>query len=196
MKKLFIASNNGHKIEEIADILKRNNIEIELVCPKDYGCREEPVENGRTFAQNARIKAQFYYDLFHLPTIADDSGICIDYLGGNPGIHSARFLHGMNYDQKCDYVLELMKGVKDRGAQFVDCMCFIDKNGEISEYEGINEGQIAYEKAGHEGFGYDPIFLIPKFNQTEAELGAAYKNEYSHRAKALKKWIADAKERL
>ena len=196
MKKLFIASNNGHKIEEIADILKRNNVEIELVCPKDFDCSEEPVENGRTFAQNARIKAQFYYDRFHLPTIADDSGICIDYLGGNPGIHSARFLHGMNYDQKCDYVLELMKGVKERGAQFVDCMCFIDKNGEISEYEGINEGQIAYEKAGHEGFGYDPIFLIPKFNQTEAELGAAYKNEYSHRAKALKKWITDAKERL
>ena len=80
MKKLFIASNNGHKIEEIADILKRNQIEIELVCPKDFDCKEEPVENGRTFAQNARIKAQFYYDRFHLPTIADDSGICIDYL--------------------------------------------------------------------------------------------------------------------
>ena len=196
MKKLFIASNNGHKIEEIRDILNRNQIEIEVVCPKDYDCKEEPVENGRTFAENARIKAQFYYDLFHLPTIADDSGICIDYLNGLPGIHSARFLHDMNYDQKCDFVIELMKDIKERGTQFVDCMCFIDENGEIFEYEGINEGEIAYEKAGSEGFGYDPIFLIPQYNKTEAELGPAYKNEYSHRAKALKKWIADAKERL
>ena len=75
-------------------------------------------------------------------------------------------------------------------------MCFIDENGKVYLYEGINEGQIAYQKAGHEGFGYDPIFMIPQFNQTEAELGPAYKNEYSHRAKALKKWITDAKEKL
>ena len=196
MKKLFIASNNKDKIKEIKEILQKNHIEIEILCPKDFDCHEEPVEDGKSFSENAYIKAKFYYDLYHLPTIADDSGICIDYFGGRPGIHSARFLPDLNYEQKCDTILEMMKDIKDREAQFVDCLCFIDKDGNVSYHEGINEGEIALKKAGNDGFGYDPIFFIPEFNQTEAELGYAYKNEYSHRAKALKKWMNDAKERL
>lgn len=196
MKKLFIASNNAHKLEEIRDILKRNNIEIELICPKDLNDTDEPVEDGKTFEENAYIKAKYYYDKYSYPTIADDSGICIDYLDGRPGIHSARFLPDLNYDQKCDYIVNLMKNVTNRGAQFVDCLCFIDEKGNVHYYKGINEGRIAENKAGSEGFGYDPIFIIPEFNKTEAELGQAYKNEHSHRAKALKKWIEDAKEKL
>lgn len=197
MKKLFIASNNHNKILEIKDILERNGIDdIELLCPKDFDHHDEPEENGKSFRENAFIKASYYHELFHLPTIADDSGICIDYLNGLPGIHSARFLPEMDYDHKCDYIIGLLKDVRNRGARFVDCLCFIDRNDEISYYEGINEGTIAYEKAGHEGFGYDPIFVIPAYNKTEAELGAAYKDEHSHRAKALKKWIIDAKDRL
>ena len=197
MKKLFIASNNAHKIEEIKDILRRNNIDdIQILCPKDFNDKQEPVEDGNTFAENALIKAKFYYDLHQLPTLADDSGICIDFLDGGPGIHSARYLPDMDYDQKCDYIIDLLGDSDNRGAQFVDCMCFIDKDGNIYEYEGINAGTIAYKKAGHEGFGYDPIFIIPEFNKTEAELGADYKDEHSHRAKALKKWIIDAKEKL
>lgn len=196
MKKLFIASNNPNKIKEIRDILERNGIAIELVCPADFNHHEEPLENGNSFQENAYIKASYYHDLFHYPTIADDSGICIDALGGCPGIHSARFLAELDYDQKCDRIIELLKDVKDRRACFVDCLCFIDENENVSYYEGINEGWIAYEKAGSEGFGYDPIFMIPAYNKTEAELGDAYKNEHSHRAKALKEWIIDAKERL
>ena len=196
MNKLFIASNNAHKIEEIRDILLRNNIELELVCPKDFNCSEEPVEDGETFEENAYIKARFYHDLYNLPTIADDSGICIDYLGGRPGIHSARFLPEMSYPEKCAYIVDIMKDIKNRGAQFVDCMCFIDKDSNVYYYKGINEGEIAEKVAGTKGFGYDPIFLIPEYNQTEAELGEEYKNEYSHRAKALKKWIIDAKDKL
>lgn len=196
MKKLFIASNNAHKIEEIKDILLRNNIEIEILCPKDFNYLEEPVEDGKTFEENAYIKAKFYYEKHHLPTLADDSGICIDFLDGGPGIHSARFLPDMNYDEKCDYIVNLLGDSTNRGAQFVDCMCFIDKDGNVYEYRGTNEGTIAYKKAGHEGFGYDPIFVIPEYNKTEAELGADYKDEHSHRAKALKKWIIDAKEKL
>lgn len=196
MNKLFIASNNKHKIEEIKDILNRNNVEIDLVCPRDFNHNEEPEEDGKTFKENAYIKAKYYHDLFNLPTIADDSGICIDYLGGLPGVHSARFMPDLNYDETMDFVINLMKDVKNRNAQFVDCMCFIDKDNNVSFYEGINEGYIAYKKAGKEGFGYDPIFVIPEFNKTEAELGAEYKNQYSHRAKALKKWIIDAKEKL
>ena len=196
MNKLFIASNNADKINEIKDILEMNGIEMELICPKDLDCHEEPNENGETFEENAFIKASFYHDLFHLPTIADDSGICIDYFGGKPGIHSARFLPEMKYPEKCRYIVEVMKDVKERRAKFVDCLCFIDGKGEVHYYRGENEGRIAEEPAGDRGFGYDPIFLIPEFNKTEAELGEEYKNVYSHRAKALKKWIVDAKERL
>ncbi len=196
MNKLFIASNNADKINEIREILAINGIEMELICPHDLDCQEEPEEDGATFEENAFIKASFYYNIFHLPTIADDSGICIDYFSGKPGIHSARFLPEMGYPEKCRYIVEVMKDVKDRGARFVDCLCFIDKNGAVHYYRGENEGRIAEEPAGDKGFGYDPIFLIPEFNKTEAELGEAYKNVYSHRAKALKKWIVDAKERL
>ncbi|MBR5755130.1 MAG: RdgB/HAM1 family non-canonical purine NTP pyrophosphatase [Erysipelotrichaceae bacterium] len=196
MKKLFIASNNAHKIDEIETILRQNGVDMEVTCPKEMDCHEEPEENGQTFEENAYIKAKFYYDLFHLPTIADDSGICIDYFDGGPGIYSARFLAELDYDKKCDRIIEMMKDTDDRGAQFVDCMCFIEENGNVSYYTGTNEGYIAREKAGHEGFGYDPIFVIPEYNKTEAELGMVYKNEHSHRAKALKKWILDAKEKL
>ena len=196
MRKLFIASNNAHKIEEISDILKQNGIELQLVTPKDMDHHEEPAENGSTFEENAYIKARYYHDLFGLPTIADDSGICIDYFDGKPGIHSARFLPEMDYPHKCGYIVEVMKDVKERGARFVDCLCFIDKRGDVHYYKGTNEGQIAYEPAGDKGFGYDPIFLIPEYGKTEAELGEEYKNIYSHRAKALKKWIIDAKEKF
>lgn len=196
MRKLFIASNNAHKISEISDILKDNGVEVELVCPKDMDHHEEPVEDGTSFKENAYIKAKYYHDLFKLPTIADDSGICIDYFGGKPGIHSARFLPEMDYPQKCRYIVDVMKDVKNRGARFVDCLCFIDKDEEVHFYEGVNEGEISEEPAGVKGFGYDPIFLIPEYGKTEAELGEEYKNVYSHRAKALKKWIIDAKEKF
>ena len=196
MQKLFIASNNRNKIEEIRDILDRNGIRLELVCPNDYGCHEEPEENGLSFEENAYIKAKFYHDRFHLPTIADDSGISIDYFGGAPGIHSARFLPQFNYEEKCERIIEMMKDVKDRKARFIDCLCFIDEEGTVRYYRGVNEGSIAYQRAGNEGFGYDPIFVIPTYGKTEAELGQTYKNEHSHRAKALKEWISNEKERI
>ena len=197
MKKLFIASGNAHKLEEINDILKRNGIEdIEIYTPKDFEFNSEPDENGNTFEENAYIKAKFYHDRVDMPVIADDSGICIDFLDGKPGIHSARYLPEMSYPEKCAYLVNLMKDSDNRGAQFVDCLCFIDKNGEVNYYLGTNEGEIAREVKGTKGFGYDPIFYIPEYGQTEAELGEEYKNEYSHRAKALKKWIIDAKDKL
>ena len=196
MSKLLIATHNKNKLKEFKDILLLNGMDVEILCPGDFNHYEEPEENGNTFKENAYIKAKYYYDLFHLPTIADDSGICIDFLDGKPGVHSARFLPDLNYDEKCDYIINLLGDSTNRGAQFVDCMCFIDMDENVSYYEGINEGTIAYKRAGNEGFGYDPIFIIPEFNKTEAELGYAYKDEHSHRAKALKKWIIDAKEKL
>ena len=196
MKRLFIVTGNRHKLEEINDILLRNGVEVELLTPKDFDFKEEPIEDGTTFEENAYKKARFYHERVNMPVIADDSGICIDYLDGGPGIHSARYLPKMDYPEKCQYIVDMMKGVSERGAQFVDVLCFIDINNEVNYYKGVNEGEIALEAKGDKGFGYDPIFLIPKYNLTEAELGEDYKNEYSHRAKALKKWIIDAKDKL
>ena len=157
MKKLFIASSNAHKLEEIRDILERNGIsDIEIVCPKDLDITEEPVEDGNTFEENAYIKASFYHNIVGYPTIADDSGICIDFFDGKPGIKTK-------------------SGQKHQHLRIGSILCFIEN---------------------YKGFGYDPIFVIPKYGLTEAELGEDYKNEFSHRAKALKKWIKDANDKL
>lgn len=194
MNKLFVASNNQSKIKEIKMILLENNLNTQIVCPNDYEDSEEPIEDGTSFSENSYIKAKFYHDKYHLPTIADDSGICIDFFDGKPGIHSARFLNSLNYVEKNDFILYLMKNANNRNARFIADICYIDENDKVYHYEGINEGEIALEQKGNEGFGYDPIFLIPEYNKTEAELGDKYKNKFSHRAKALKRWIIDVKK--
>lgn len=198
MKKLFVASSNAHKISEIDMILRQNGVVLEIVCPKDFDCKGEPVEDGTTFKENSEKKAQFYYDLYKIPTLADDSGICIDHFNSMPGIYSARFYGDMDYKLKNEIVLKMMENVPEdkRSAQFVANICFIDEEGTVHHYEGINPGRIAHEQKGTDGFGYDPIFMIDEFNKTEAELGDVYKNEYSHRAIAMKKWIKDVKEKF
>lgn len=196
MKKLLVATGNKDKIIEIKEILKKNNVEFELVTPKELGCESEPIEDGKSFEENAVIKAKYYFDLYHIPSLADDSGISINYLNGYPGIYSARFFGGLDYKTKNEIIISMLSNAKDRGAQFVDSIAYVDENGNVSTYEGINEGVISFEQKGDKGFGYDPIFMIEEFNKTEAELGPEYKNEHSHRAKALKKWIKDVKERL
>ncbi|MDO4197623.1 MAG: RdgB/HAM1 family non-canonical purine NTP pyrophosphatase [Erysipelotrichaceae bacterium] len=194
MNKLFIASSNAHKISEINTILEQNGIYLELVCPKDFDCKEEPCENGKTFKENSEIKALFYYNLYHLPTLADDSGICIDYFNGLPGIYSARFFGDIDYKTKNDIVLKMMENTDNRAAQFVADICYADESGNVHHYEGINPGLISHVQKGTDGFGYDPIFLIEEYGMTEAELGETYKNEYSHRAVAMKKWIEDVRK--
>lgn len=189
MKSLFIGTSNLHKIEEIKEIFRKNNIEIDIKCPKDFNDDSDPVEDGFIFEENAIIKARFYYDKYHIPCLAEDSGITIEYLNNFPGIHSKRFLNKYNDSQKNDYILKIMEGIKNRKATFHDVVCYIDENGRINTFEGLNEGEIALEQKGNEGFGYDPIFMIPKLGKTEAELGDDYKNENSHRAIAFKKFI-------
>ena len=188
MKTLFIGTNNLHKFEEIKDILNRNDVHFNLLCAKDYPDNDEPYEDGKTFEENAIIKAKFYYDKYHLPCIGEDSGICIEYLNNLPGIHSKRFLYNLDNESKNNKVLDLLKNVKNRKACFATSLCYIDENGNIHIFEGINYGEISYSQKGDKGFGYDPIFLIPEFGKTEAELGQEYKNENSHRAKAFSKF--------
>ena len=189
MKTLFIGSGNQHKIEEIKQIFRKNNIEIDIKSPKDFNDDSDPIENGNSFEENAIIKAKFYYDKYNIPSIGEDSGICIEHLNNMPGIYSKRFFNGMNDYDKNNCVLKIMEGVKNRKAVFHDVVCYIDEHGNVHIFEGLNEGEISLAQAGNEGFGYDPIFYIPKYGKTEAELGNEYKNEFGHRAKAFNKFI-------
>ena len=189
MDKIFIASNNDHKLNEINEIFKINDFSCEILCPKTFECHDEPEENGNSFKENAYIKAKYYYDLFHLPTIGEDSGICIDHLDGKPGIYSKRFLQNLNNHDKNEEVIKLLENVDNRKATFYAQICYIDSDGNVNYFLGINEGEIAKIQAGTNGFGYDPIFFIPSMNKTVAELGNHWKNINSHRGKAFKQFI-------
>lgn len=190
MKKIFIATGNQHKVEEFSDIFKTMNLDVELVSPKDFNDTSEPVEDGNTYEENSYIKAKFYYDKYHLPTIADDSGVEIDFFDGKPGIYSARFLDGKPYREKNEYITSQMKGSTNRGASFHCAVTYIE-NDVVKTYKGIVYGTIAEKPMGVEGFGYDPIFITNGYDKTNALMGQEFKNEHSHRAIALRKWAED-----
>lgn len=197
IEKLFIATGNENKKKEINAIFSQNEINLFIVTPKDFDDDSDPVEDGLSFKDNARIKARFFYEKYKLPCIGEDSGICIEYFNDFPGIHSKRFLENLDNYSKNEYILNLMKDVKNRNATFHCVICYIDENGQEHFFEGINKGEISLSQKGDEGFGYDPIFLIPSLNRTEAELGNDYKNKYGHRANAFNRfaeYLKDGKE--
>lgn len=191
---LFIATNNKNKLKEFKDILAINNLDIQILSPLDFDDKSEPNEDGFSYEENAYIKANYYFKKYHYPTLADDSGIDIDYFNKLPNIHSSRFLHIKDYKLKNELIIDLMNHISNRKAMFIDVLCFIDSKGNITYSRGENQGLIAYKQAGDKGFGYDPIFIIEEYNKTEAELGDEYKNNYSHRANAMKKWVKYVKE--
>ena len=188
MKKIIIASNNKGKISELKELLEPLNIEV--LSQKEAGINMEIEEIGTTFSENASIKALAIFNMKKIPVIADDSGLEIDFLGGKPGVYTARFLgKDTPYVDKHKKTLEMLKNAKDeeRTARFVCAICYIDENGEKHIFEEKCEGKIAYEPKGTNGFGYDPIF---EYNgKTFAEMTNEEKNEISHRGKALKKLI-------
>ncbi len=185
-----MATGNLHKISEVKDILNSLNVEVEIVSPKqlDPSC-DEPVEDGKTFKDNSYIKAKYYHDLFNLPTIADDSGICIDYYDGAPGIYSARWMPELSYEEKNKKITNDLKGSDNRGAQFVCGITYIDEFGNVSYHEGVLEGKIADAPSGTKGFGYDPVFVMNGQELTMADLGEEFKKYNSHRALALRKLV-------
>lgn len=195
MKKLFVGTNNKGKLKEIKAILKEFNVDLDLVTPADIDLKEEPIENGSTFEENAIIKAKFYHEKSNLATIADDSGLCIDALNGFPGIYSARFLEHLSYKEKNDVVLKILNNNSNRNASFHCSLAYIDEFNNLKTYEGIIEGNIATSQRGENGFGYDPIFCYGENNLTNAELPEGKKNEFSHRYQVLKKWIKDVYEK-
>lgn len=184
--KLIIASNNAHKIEEIRNILGDFNFEI--LSLKDAGINVDVEENGDTFEENSYIKARAIYELTHEAVLADDSGLEVYALNGAPGVYSARFGGEHGNDRKNNNkLLELLKDAPEekRGARFVSAIVMLTTDGERITGNGFVEGRIGYSERGSNGFGYDPLFIVPNLNKTFAELTGEEKNSISHRKRAL-----------
>ena len=188
--KVIMATSNKDKVREIREMLA--NTGIEIVSLKEAGISVDIEENGTSFDENAAIKAETIRNLTGQLTIADDSGLAIDYLDGAPGVYSSRFMgEDTSYTIKNNAILEKLKGVPDekRSARFVCSMAIAYPDGHTDLVQGIMEGRIAYQIAGEGGFGYDPIFFLPEKNCTSAELTDDEKNEISHRGQALRQVI-------
>ncbi len=187
MPRFIIASNNPHKIKEIERIL--NPLGIEAVSACDAGFNLDDVEEtGATFAENAFLKAKAAFEKTGLPAVADDSGLEVYALNRRPGVYTARY-GGSGLSTRDRYILLLdeMQGIpeENRGARFVSSICCFIKRDLIVTSEGVCEGRIAFEARGSDGFGYDPIFLIPQKGKTFAELSDSEKDSFSHRGRAL-----------
>ena len=184
--KLVIATTNKGKVREILDILSGAGSELQLIALSELPAIVEPKETGRTFAENARLKALYYARATGLPCVADDSGIEIAALDNLPGVHSARW-EGTNYARKFRRIYEVLRarGLQTSPARFV-CHVALAHDERIEfEAEGIVNGEIASEPRGTNGFGYDPIFYYPPFGATLAEIDLARKATVSHRGKAF-----------
>ena len=161
---------------------------MEILSMKEAGVHADIVEDGETFAQNAEIKAKAVWARTGGIVLADDSGLAVDYLGGEPGVYSARYMgEDTSYDIKNQAIIDRLKGAKgkERSARFVCDIAAVLPDGTVIHTEGFMEGQIAEKPAGTEGFGYDPILYIPELGVTSAELTLEQKNQISHRGKAL-----------
>ena len=192
--KLVLATNNEGKVREFARILEP--LGIEVMTQKQAGVHVSPEENGTTFAENARIKAMAVYEATGLPTVADDSGLCIDAMNGEPGVYSARsYGEDTPYEEKNRRIIESLNGVAEekRTARFVAHITCVLSKDEILDCEGVCEGTIGHKPAGDGGFGYDPIFYVG--DKSFAELDGEAKDKVSHRGKALEKLYQKLKER-
>ena len=181
-----MATGNANKVREIRQMLEGTDIEV--LSLKDAGIDADINENGNSFEENATIKAEAIRDLTGQIVMADDSGLEIDALGGEPGIHSARFMgEDTSYDIKNAALLEKLKDVpvEKRTARFVCAVAIAWPDAPTRVFRGTFEGRIAYESRGENGFGYDPIFYVPEKGCTSAELSPEEKNSMSHRGKAL-----------
>ena len=200
MNKIVFATNNKHKLEEIRSILGED---FEVLSLSDIGCHEDIPETSDTLEGNAMQKAQYVFDKYGYACFADDTGLEVEALGGEPGIYSARYaaLDGddsISHDSEANMakLLRKLKGIENRKARFRTVIALINNNplpigegmGErLQLFEGIVNGSIIKERRGGEGFGYDPIFQPEGYDKTFAELGNEVKNQISHRARAVQK---------
>ena len=187
MKKIIFATGNQDKMKEIREIL--SDMDVEVVSMKEAGIHADIVEDGSTFEENAVIKAKTICKMTGEITLADDSGLEIDYLNKEPGIYSARYMgEDTSYRIKNANLIERLNGVPDekRTARFVCAVAAAFPDGSVKTVRGPMEGRIGYEEKGENGFGYDPIFYLPEYGCTSAELSMEEKNKISHRGKALR----------
>ena len=186
--KLIIASNNKNKIREIKEILSDKFSEI--LSLSEAGISHETIEDGETFIENARKKALEIAEISGEYAIADDSGLCVDALGGAPGVYSSRYSgeHG-NDEENNLLLLKNMENEKNRKAHYTAAIVLASPDGKTTEAEGYMLGEVMYSPKGNGGFGYDPLIFLPEMNKTVAELTAEEKNKISHRAKALEKLL-------
>lgn len=188
MRRLIFATGNEHKMVEIREIL--GELPVEILSMKDVGIKADIVENGNTFEENALIKAKEVCKLAGEMVLADDSGLEIDYLNGEPGIYSARYMgEDTSYRIKNQNLIHRLEGVPDekRTARFVCAIAAAFPDGRSFVVRGTIEGIIGYEERGANGFGYDPIFYLPERGVSTAEIPPEEKNSISHRGNALRK---------
>lgn len=196
MKRIIFATGNPGKMKEIREILK--DLDVEVVSMKEAGITADIVEDGATFEENAVIKAKAIMEITNEIVLADDSGLEIDYLNREPGIYSARYMgEDTSYRIKNKNLIDRLKGVPDemRTARFVCAVAAAFPDGDIVTARGTIEGIIGYEERGANGFGYDPIFYVPEYGCSTAELSPEVKNRISHRGKALRKMKEELKSR-
>lgn len=187
-EKVIFATGNEDKMKEIRMILA--DVDVEVLSLKEAGIVLEAEENGASFGENAMIKARACAGLTDGTILADDSGLVIDYLNGEPGIHSARYMGtDTSYHVKNRNLIERLDGVPEekRTARFVCAIAAVLPGGEELLVEGTMEGRIGYEEKGENGFGYDPIFYVPEYGCTSAQMDPERKNAASHRGRALEK---------
>ena len=192
--KFVLASHNKGKLKEMQSIL--GELGVEVVLQSDVGLDLEPEETGETFLENAAIKATAVMEASGLPAIADDSGLCVDWLNGGPGVYSARFGGFDNDAQRNALLLEMMRGCTDRSAQFHSAIVCAFPNGDTVTAEGDCPGTIAFAPRGENGFGYDPLFFVPSLRKTFAMLTPEEKNAISHRGNALRAFAVELKKYL
>ena len=184
-EKIIFATGNEGKMREIRAIL--GDLGMEVISMREAGFTGEIVEDGATFAENAAIKARAVWEKTGGIVMADDSGLEIDYLNGEPGVYSARYLGDTSYEVKNRTLIGRLDGVPDekRTARFVCVIAVVLPDGTLKETRAAMEGRIACEPAGEGGFGYDPILYLPEYGKTSAEISMEEKNKISHRGKAL-----------
>ena len=186
-KKIIFATSNEGKMKEVRSIL--GDLDVEVLSMKEAGIFTEVVEDGATFEENAAIKATKIQEVCGEIVLADDSGLEVDYLNKEPGIYSARYMgEDTSYAIKNKSLIDRLEGIEDerRTARFVCAIAAAFPDGTVEKTRGTIEGRIGYEEKGNGGFGYDPIFYVPEFSCTTAELSLEQKNEISHRGKALR----------
>jgi XTP/dITP diphosphohydrolase len=186
--KILLATNNKHKVNEIKDILKNNNFELHTL--SDVNIAVEVEEDKDSLEGNALKKAEDIFNISRLPTMADDTGLFVEALNGEPGVFSSRYAgENASYDDNCKKLLMVMIDIPKgkRNAYFKTVVCFYKSENEYYFFDGICNGNITTEKHGEKGFGYDPLFIPDGFDNTYAEMSDAEKNSISHRGKAFKK---------